>query len=177
MVMDFLITQDYILGRYNRVTIIYPNGKKDVISSQDFYNHFRYFMFYVKEHKFKVFELNQLFEQGCRDLFLYIQAFLNCFHALVILDITLLDDEPIIYQIEMFVPDRVTYEQWRQLSDSQDYFYEYEIFLEGGHSFVTLAQLEEQFAECKINEYFPNNYYGDCLAYIKKHLVKSRKIV
>lgn len=172
---DFQITHNLVHGRYNRVIIIYPNGQMDVIYTKDVFNHYHYFMHYLQTNQLDHSELQALYQSGQRDVFLYVQMFLNSCQAIVILDPTILDDDPVYYQVHVYTPKVVTENQINQLSLNQEYFQNYEIFLQGGIEHVTLSHLDDSVRDWNIDEFYSASCYEEFLSRISNNLMNEER--
>lgn len=156
------------MGDYNRVSLIYQDGSFDVISSKEFYNHYRYFMFYVMKKGSEIPKLIPLYQNATRNPFFYVQALLNYYRMIVILDTSFLDEEPISFGALVYLPFSISKEQYQMMKRQASYFNLYELdVMQCSYQEINIELLEE-LEEWDYNEFYSPGQYQMLLAVLQK---------
>lgn len=167
--MDFSLNQGPLTNHYNRVFVIYPSGKIDVLSSLLFYNHYRYFLYYISKKPIALAKLLPFYQEGVRDIFVYIPILLNFYQAVVILDTSLFDDDPLKLDAQVYLPFSLTNEQCEVIESLENHFGQYEIWVQGGMKDVTVETMED-FVDWPISSFYHPGEYHEFLASLKNEM-------
>lgn len=141
------------------------DGTIDVMSSKDnWYNHWVYWLSYLKKYYLKDDFMRQWCKNGEKDYFLLIIQCLSTYKDIIALDNTDLDEEGSRQMLILFIPESITESQYKVLEENADYFSSYkDILIQGGESVEDSEIFFDASCDLPINTYIQGSKFSDFL--------------